>query len=116
MKKYTEIISKQPEMINCFFAFSIDQYHEAIKKHNLEGKKIYRAYGGLFGTKEGIINFNNFYNNQVAEIVANCDPQEIYDYEFNNYECDYICDDTEAFKIVSCYFGENVKIKRRFNY
>jgi len=40
----------------------------------------------------------------VGGLVVN--QKNIYDYEFGNYECDYIGDDTEAIKLVVSYFGE----------
>ena len=51
---YQEIKNQQPILRECFFAFSDKQFNEGITKHNLEGKKIYRGHGGLYGTKEGI--------------------------------------------------------------
>ena len=114
--KYTEIKDEQPEMIECFFAFSNTQFAEGIKKHNLEGKKICNHPGGLYGTREGIEKMMAFYDNQSKCIAEECDPQEVYNYEFGNHECSYTNDDTEAIKIVVAYFGDNVNVKRKFGY
>ena len=115
---YQEIKEKQAPMIECFFAFSNEQYYEAIKENNLQDKKIYKSNYGLFGTKEGIDQFLAFYDNLSKEIAENCKPQDVYNYEFSNYECDYVCDDSEAIKIVISYFGkEKAKtVKRKYAY
>jgi hypothetical protein len=59
---YQEIKNQQPILRDCFFAFGNDQFNEGIKKHNLEGQKIYRGMGGLYGTKEGRTELRNFYS------------------------------------------------------
>ena len=49
-----------------------------------------------------------------------CDPQEVYDYEYSNHECSYVGDDTEAIEIVIAYFGKErakeVERKHSFYY
>lgn len=118
MSKYTELNSQQAPMIDCFFAFSPSQYNEGVAKHNLYDKKLYNAGMGLIGTYEGIKAFKKFSDDITANITAECDPQEVYDYEFNNHECDYVGDDKEAIDIVIAYFGiERAKtISRRCAY
>jgi len=115
MKSYTEVKSNEPVLTDCFFAFSNEQFAEGIKRFNLEGKKIYRGMGGLFGTKEGIDQLMKHYDDQALEIADQCDPQEVYDYEFWNLECSYTNDDREAYLITESYFGERAKtVKRKF--
>lgn len=115
---YSELKNKQPELFECFFAFSDKQFEEGIKKHNLEGKKIFRADGGLFGTNQGIEKLYADYEAINAEIKTTCQPQEVYDYEFINHECDYVGNDHEAIKIVASYFSDEQAdtVKRRFGY
>lgn len=110
--------AEEPELINCFFAFSNKQLEEGIKKHNLEGVKIFSGGGGLYGTNEGIKNLLQFYDNQSEYIKNNCNPQEVYLYEFDNHECSYIGSDDEAIKIVVSYFGEDIakSVKRKYGY
>lgn len=103
---YSEIKNRQPELTECFFAFSNEQFKEGIAKHNLEGKKIFHGPGGLYGTNEGINALMNFYDNLSVEIAEKCTPEEVYAYEYNNHECGYTGDDSEAMKIVISYFGE----------
>ena len=83
---YQEIKNEQPILRNCFFAFSTEQFNEGIEKYNLTGQKIYRGFGGLYGTKEGIEELMSFYDNLNNRIAKECDPQEVYDYEFGNHE------------------------------
>lgn len=118
MSTYSELKNIQPELVECFFAFSNQQFEEGKKKAGIEDKKIYKASGGLFGTHEGIKKLYDDYDAISKRITAECDPQEVYDYEFGNHECSYTCDDTEAIKIVAAYFDdEKTKtVKRRFAY
>lgn len=117
-ESYSEIISKDPEMTNCFFAFSDSQFNEAVIKHKLQDEKILSAGHGLYGTSEGIRNFFDAYEVRSKKVTDTCDPQAVYKYEFGNHECSYTCDDTEAIKIVIDYFGEEKAriVKRRFAY
>ena len=71
-----------------------------------EGKTIKRGHGGLFGTQEGIAKLFADYDAIDAEIAKQCDPQDVYKYEFDNHECLYTCDDAEAFAIVERIFRE----------
>lgn len=116
MSNYYKLKEQHPILVDCFFAFSNKQYEEGIIKHNLQGKKIYKADGGLFGTEEGIKKLYADYEENAKQISENCDPQEVYNYEFDNHECSYVGDDEEAIKIVVFYFGsEKAKsVKRRY--
>ena len=118
MATYQEIKNRQPELVECFFAFSDQQFGEGIKKNNLEGKKIYRGMAGLYGTHEGIKQLYDFYDNLSKEIGEKCNPQEVYDYEFGNHECGYVGDDAEAMKIVISYFKPEQynEVKRKCKY
>ncbi len=118
MATYQEIKNQQPELFECFFAFSDKQFQDGIEKHNLQGKKLYRGIGGLFGTHEGISKLYADYDAITKQISEQCSPQEVYDYEFGNHECSYVCDDSEAMKIVISYFKPEQynEVKRRYNY
>jgi len=115
---YQQIKNQQPVLRDCFFAFSTEQFNEGVKKHNLEGKKIYRGHGGLYGTSEGINELMSFYDNLNERIGKECDPQEVYNYEYDNHECSITCDDTEVMKIVLGIFTEEqcLNIKRKNGY
>ncbi len=115
---YQQIKNEQPVLRECFFAFSKQQLEEGIKEHKLEGKKLFRGFGGLFGTDEGIKELNSFYDNMTKRIGEECNPQEVYHYEFDNHECSYTNDDSEPMKICLSYFTDEQckKIKRRFGY
>lgn len=116
MSNYTKLKDQNPELVDCFFAFSKSQFQEAIIKHNLQDKKILKADGGLFGTQEGIQKLYDDYEAISAQITEKCEPQEVYAYEFDNHECSYVGDDEEAIKLVVSYFGDEraKKVKRRF--
>jgi hypothetical protein len=111
------------EMGECFFAFSKSQLEDGIREKGLEGKKLYSAGSGLYGTDEGIKSYIERRVKQIedinSEIAGKCSPQEVYDYEFANHECGYVCDDEEAIKIVVGIFGADRagnEVKRRHAY
>ena len=81
------------------------QFDEGIQERNLQEKKITTGGAGLYGTQEGIDSFRQFYADRREEIKSKCTPQEIYDYEYNNHECEYTGTDREALQIVKDYFG-----------
>jgi len=115
---YTEITNEHAVMNDCFFAFSTKQFNEGLKKHNLNKENVLRGYAGLFGTKEGIKEFYSFYDKQAEKIKNQCNPQDVYYYEFDNHECSYTRDDEEAIEIVISYFGKEIAktVKRRYAY
>jgi hypothetical protein len=115
---YQDIKNQQPILRDCFFAFSTQQFEEGIAKHNLGGQKIYRGMSGLYGTESGIKELLNFYSDVNDRIAKECNPQEVYDYEFDNHECSITCDDTDAMMIiVSTFTEEQVKnVKRKNGY
>ncbi len=116
MSNYTTLKDQQPVLVDCFFAFSQSQINEGIEKQSLQDKKILRAAGGLFGTREGIQKLYDDYEAISKQITETCDPQEVYAYEFDNHECSYVGDDEEAIKLVVSYFGDEraKEVKRRF--
>lgn len=115
---YQELKNQQPEMWECFFAFSNEQFREGVERMGLQGKQIYSGIGGLYGSKEGIDKFIGFYDKVSEQISKECTPQEVYNDEFCNHECGYVGNDAEAIAIVVDYFGaEKAKaVIRRFAY
>jgi hypothetical protein len=116
MEKYIKLKSIEPELVECFFAFNKSQFEEGLDKRGIRGKKIFSYPGGLYGTKEGVHKLLDDYDVIAKRIGDECDPQEVYDYEFNNHECNITYDDTEAIKLVVSYFGEEkAKTVKRHN-
>lgn len=115
---YYEIKNRQPKLNNCFYAFSVEQFEEGLNKFNLTKKQVVKGPHGLFGTKEGINELFSFYDDLKNEIKNNCNPQKVYNYEFDNHECSYTCDDSEAIGMIQYYFGDDIAktIKRKFGY
>ena len=116
---YSELIRQDAPCINCFFAFSDAQFIKGKAKAELtDDDKIYSGGSGLYGTRDGLKNFYSFYEDRDKRIAATCPPQEVYDFEFINYECGYTCDDSEAFEVVVRIFGSEVagSVKRKYAY
>ena len=122
VERYLAIKNVHPDCDRCgvFFAFDNEQFAEGYKRlvelgHIKDGEKVLRSYGGAFGTKEGLDKFFGFYKSQDEIIKNECDPQEVYFYEFNNHESQISWDgDLEAIKITISIFGEEAahRIKR----
>lgn len=115
LKRYLELIGKQNNVdtkkYDVFFAFSNDQFEEGLKSIRplAEGEKLVRIGGGGFATKDGAKRLFEFYESIDAKIKTECDPQEVYVYEYNNHECCIAWDgDLEAIKIIIDIWGEDV--------
>lgn len=78
--------------------------------HIKDGDKICQDKDtGAFGTKDGLAAFFKFYDDSRAAIPKECDPQEVYFYEYNNHECMIAWDgDKEAYDLIVGYWGEEV--------
>lgn len=103
---------------DCFFAFGNESFARGMKgiRPLNDGEKIYSFGVGGYGTKDGIERLFKFYEDMEARIKNECDPQEVYCYEYNNNECCIAFDgDIEAIRLVAGIWGvETAKtIKRR---
>lgn len=106
----------------CFFAFGREQFNRNLSAAISAGRikksdqiKYHPHYSGLYGTQEGIRAFLAWYNERDSTLPTECDPQEVYFYEYNNHECMFAWDgDLDAIKIIIEIWGENAarKIQR----
>lgn len=98
---YGDILMKRykGEMLDyseAFFAFSQEQLEEGMAKIGVTDKSLIVAgpINGLCGTNDGINKFMYSYKNEEENfkklVKENCTPQQVYNFEFNNYECGYI--------------------------
>lgn len=115
-KIYCVLTDLHPHHPEVFFAFSKKQWDEGvIKLREHSDAKIYSAGMGMYGTKEGLDYYLNFYNDRDEAIKTLCDVQAVYLYECENHEFMLTHEDTEALEIVFNIFGpEGVKrVKRK---
>jgi len=124
--RYKQIKNEHPnaDEYGVFFAFSKKQFKEGYE-HLIETGKIsagakvqYHPHiSGLYGTNEGITAFLEAYENRDKAIPQECDPQEVYFYEYNNHESMYAWGgDVEAIKLIIEYWGVDVaKTIQRYN-
>lgn len=109
----TDLHPHHPEV---FFAFSKKQWDEGANKlREHSDAKIYSAGMGMYGTKEGLDYYLNFYKNRNEAIRMLCDVQAVYLYECDNHEFVITHEDTQALEIVYDIFGKEglKKIKRK---
>ena len=125
IKRYQQLNDEQldSEKYGIFWAFSNSQYEEGKARMKelgfyKDGQTIYDFGMGGFGTsKELIDKFFNFYKERDKRIAKECDPQEVYIYEYNNHECmlDWDGDEPAYKKVVSIFGKEVAKGITRFN-
>lgn len=116
IKKYTQINEKYQKMpfpAGMFCFFSNEQYEQAKKEQlklgvDVEKEKIYRIGAGVYGTAKAIKAYEKRVEARCEE-MRQCNPQEVYFYEYNNYEAMYNYDgDEDAVKTVINIFGKDV--------
>lgn len=123
LRRYHQISDEEPDCdkYGIFWAFGGDQFDNGYKKlvqlgHIKDGDKVVRfGSGGFAASKEHLDKFYAFYDERDKKVAAECDPQEVYLYEYNNYECMIGFDgDEQAYNVVVRIFGEETakKVKR----
>ncbi len=88
-----------------FFAFSQDRFEEE-KAKLPKGAKVYRGPAGMFGTDKGFKDFEQALQDHNKKVASECEPLDVYIYEFYNHECGYTGDDSEAVEIVKNYWPD----------
>lgn len=110
--KYSEVKQFNPSMAECFFAFGNQQFAAGkVKAAISDDAEIFSGGAGLYGTQAGLAQFRKELDDLHQAIMDNCDPQDVYDYEFSNHECGYTGDDSIPLQIVADYFP-NAEITR----
>ena len=110
--------------LKIFFAFSDEQFDKSLKNlnetfgTNLTAQDLVGGFGNIFGVKEDVNEFFRRIKEHGDKIPELFPAQKVYDYEFGNYECEYVCDDEEAINIVVELYGADTarKVKRRYGY
>lgn len=122
LKRYKELC-KERDAVNvgkydCFFAFSNRQFAEGLKtiRPLQDGEKLVSIGAGGYGTRDGAKRLFEFYDTVRDKIRSECNPQEVYVYEYNNHECCIDWDgDLNAIRIIATVWGNEVArtIKRK---
>lgn len=117
LKRYSELKKQMHavsfDKIGIFAAFSNEQFKEGYDRmvklgHIKDGDKVYHLAAGCYGTKEGFERLTTYYEGIENTIRAECDPQEVYYYEYNNFECCIAYDgDYDAMEQIILTFGED---------
>lgn len=90
-----------------------DKYEGAIVMVNAKTIKLYKAINGerfrLCGKKDSIENLQKAYDNLNERVKNECNPQEVYFYEYNNHECQFgWSGDKEPMEIIKSIWGEEI--------
>lgn len=115
LQRYSELCQQQNNIpidkYGVFFAFDQGQfdngYKGLVKKGFIkEGEKIKSFGQGCFGILDGMKRWMKECRDIDDQIRAECDPYEVYLYEYNNFECCIDWDgDTRAVEKVISLFG-----------
>lgn len=118
LKRYAELQEEKNRLdcykYDCFFAFGNKQFEENSKRIRplREGEKYVSAGCGLYGTRDGLDKFFAALDAIDEKIKQECDPQEVYFYEYNNHECQLSWDgDFEPIRIVKRIWGDETAAK-----
>ena len=96
-----------------FYAFGDDSFKEQSKQMP-KGEKIVRGFiGGMFGTRRGLTAMADAMIANNEKIRNECTPQEVYDYEYANYECGYTGDDSDSLDHVQFYWPDAKIVRKR---
>jgi len=98
------------------FAFGDDQIENAKRRlipQLKEGEKLIPGKYGMIATPEGYKAWIETCTRVDERIKNECDPQEVYCYEYNNYESFISWEgDEKPYNIVRSIFGYDVKLHR----
>lgn len=110
-KLYQELTEFRYEDFGIFVAYTKEQfknhYDALIKEGRIrEGEELVKSSDYIFGTKAGFKKLDEYLTRVKDRIKAECDPQEVYWYEYNNGECFLSWDgDAYAIKQIIHFFG-----------
>lgn len=108
------------ERLGCFFAIGDKEFNRRLAALIERGvvssvNDIISGGNCLYGTPQGIAAVRDYYDKRLKLMAAECDPQEVYCYEFNNHEsCISYEGDAPALRHVIDIFGIEAarKVKR----
>lgn len=120
LNRYQELCREREETdvskFRCFFAFSQEQLEQGQRSIKLKpNEKLVSFGGGGFGVEDGVNKYFAHLNEVQNRIRTECDPQEVYCYEFNNYESFIAFDgDVDAIRLIAAIWGQEAasRIKR----
>lgn len=122
--RYREINDQHPDLkpLGVFVAFSDKQFEQGLAECKKYGSikdtdKVYRYNGGFFGKRDGYVAMLRFYSDRLKLVKDECDPQEVYFYEYNNHECmiSWDGDDDAIQHIIDIWGVEKAKTITRYN-
>lgn len=115
LKRYKELCRQRYEedvkKYDCFFAFDNQQFVQGLKSIRplKEGEKLVSIGGGGYGTRDGAERLFKFLDAIKNRIKVECNPQEVYVYEYNNHESCIDWDgDLNAMRLIASIWGNEV--------
>ena len=118
LKRYTDLQDEKYHIdcykYDCFYTFGQKQFDENKKRIRplRDGEKYVSAGAGLYGTRDGLDRLFAALKDIDEKIKQECDPQEVYFYEYNNHECQISWDgDIEPYNIILRIWGKEIASK-----
>lgn len=115
IKRYQQLCNERSAIdtakFDIFWAFSNQQFAEGLKSIRPlnEGEKLVRIGAGGYGTRDGVDRWLKCLHEYDNRIKAECDPQEVYCYEYNNHESFISWDgDMGAIQVIIDIWGVDV--------
>ena len=122
IKRYQQLCNERSAIdtakFDIFWAFSNQQFADGLKSIRplKDGEKLVRIGAGGFGTRDGVDRYLKCLHEYDDRIKEDCDPQEVYCWEYNNHESFLSWDgDMGAIQVIIDIWGADVAktIKRR---
>ena len=117
LKRYLEIKEQMSAYFSLgngfFFAFSEKDFVEGQNELKKRGwfnptDKLISIGGGGYTVRRAFDKMKAFMDECEKKIANECSAQEVYDYEYSNFESDYASDgDLQAMSVVVSYFGKD---------
>lgn len=112
IQKYKELCDQQLDLdsVGVFWAFSDEQFDKGLDKLKEKGMysdedTLVAIDGGGFLPKKNMPALRELLDSR-RQKKAECDPQEVYFYEYNECEGMYSCGEENAYDIVEHIFGK----------
>lgn len=114
IERYIELEMKQYNYSNpeIFIAFTKEDLEDKAEQRGLDLQEVFHFRYGICGTEKGYKQYLDDMKAIRKSIAAECNPQEVYYYEWNNHECHINLEgDLEPANIIRRIWGKETLAK-----